>query len=374
MEAQGKAPPQENCLKTRKTPKKSFLFPQNPAKTAYNRMFFSKRHNFLARFLLIAGVAISSASVFASESISDPEELFSVEKSLSQELQSVHQDEVEIVLSEGVEYSSEERSSDFPELDSLLAETKSSKKEISGLGSKEAEAKSKEHFKNSGNDSHLSLASGPGTTSKEFPFFQNFGIDSCGSILLEFSSKPAGFPERGSLPVIGSIGLLSLDRAGLISGILLSNQYFGLGGSTPAENSCDSGWLVLGKNGLSCSDLPSGSIISTVGEGLNLVGSPHLKRLAGHPDVGLSGALGFYAGATETQEIRAKGWGPVSSKPSFPWGTGELRFCLPVLGGVPSSGQKSQGRSRSQYEGQVFRGVSISWQAVEEAASRSFLT
>ncbi|TGK59268.1 hypothetical protein EHQ27_01325 [Leptospira wolffii] len=111
-----------------------------------------------------------------------------------------------------------------------------------------------------------------------------------------------------------------------------------------------------------------------MGEGLNLVGSPHLKHFAGHPDLGLSGTLGLYAGATEMQEIRAKGWGSVSGRPSFSWGMGELRFSLPVLGGIPSSDQKSQGRSRSQYEGQVFRGVSISWQAVEEVASRSFLT
>lgn len=326
----------------------------------------------MARFLLIAGVAISSASVFASESISDPEELVSVEKSLSQELQSVHQDEVDIVLSEGVEYSSEERSSDFPELDSLLAETKSSRKEISSLESKEVEAKSKEHFKNSGNDSHLSLASGPGTTLKGFPFFQNFGLDSCASILLELSSKPAGFPERGSLPVSGSIGSLSSDRVGLISGILLSNQYFGLGDSAPVESSCNSAWLALGKDGLSCGDLSSGSIL-TAGEGLSLVESPHLKRLVGHLDLGRSGASDLHAGATEMQEIRAKGWGPVSGKPSFSSGMGELRFYLPVLGGVPSYCQKSHDLSHSQYEGQVFRGISISRQAVE-VASRSFLT
>ncbi|WP_244244937.1 hypothetical protein [Leptospira koniambonensis] len=83
------------------------------------------RHNFLAQFLLIASLALGSSSAFAEEA-SGPEfssrNMSEAEGSISEELKSIYQEEVDQVLAEGISYSEEERLSDFPDLDSLLAD------------------------------------------------------------------------------------------------------------------------------------------------------------------------------------------------------------------------------------------------------------
>ncbi|TGM13329.1 hypothetical protein EHQ81_10845 [Leptospira selangorensis] len=88
-------------------------------------MFFRMRHNFLAQFLLIAFLALGSSSAFAEE-VSDSEyssqNMSGAEESISEELKSIYQEEVDLVLAEGISYSEEERLSDFPDLDSLLAD------------------------------------------------------------------------------------------------------------------------------------------------------------------------------------------------------------------------------------------------------------
>lgn len=90
----------------------------------YTVMFFRMRHNFLAQFLLIASLALGSSSAFAEEG-SDIElssqNMSEAEEFISEELKSIYQEEVDQVLSEGISYSEEERLSDFPDLDSLLA-------------------------------------------------------------------------------------------------------------------------------------------------------------------------------------------------------------------------------------------------------------
>lgn len=83
------------------------------------------RHNFLAQFLLIAALALGSNSAFAeagSDSELSSQIIVEAEESISEELKSIYQEEVAQVLAEGISYSEEERLSDFPDLDSLLAD------------------------------------------------------------------------------------------------------------------------------------------------------------------------------------------------------------------------------------------------------------
>lgn len=91
----------------------------------YTVMFFRMRHNFLAQFLLIAALALGSSSAFAEEvsaSGLSSQNMSGAEESISEELKSIYQEEVDQVLAEGISYSEEERLSDFPDLDSLLAD------------------------------------------------------------------------------------------------------------------------------------------------------------------------------------------------------------------------------------------------------------
>ncbi|MGJ4748072.1 hypothetical protein ACQV5M_17065 [Leptospira sp. SA-E8] len=75
--------------------------------------------------MLIASLALGSTSAFAEEG-SDPELssqiIVEAEESISEELKSIYQEEVDQVLAEGISYSEEERLSDFPDLDSLLTD------------------------------------------------------------------------------------------------------------------------------------------------------------------------------------------------------------------------------------------------------------
>lgn len=83
------------------------------------------RHNFLAQFLLIAALALGSSSAFAEEGFGSElssQIIVEAEESISEELKSIYQEEVAQVLAEGISYSEEERLSDFPDLDSLLAD------------------------------------------------------------------------------------------------------------------------------------------------------------------------------------------------------------------------------------------------------------
>ncbi|MEI1279399.1 hypothetical protein V6Z05_13810 [Leptospira venezuelensis] len=83
------------------------------------------RHNILAQFLLIASLALGSSSAIAGEvSDLDPssQNMSEAEESISEELKSIYQEEVDQVLAEGISYSEEERLSDFPDLDSLLTD------------------------------------------------------------------------------------------------------------------------------------------------------------------------------------------------------------------------------------------------------------
>ncbi|WP_244243481.1 hypothetical protein [Leptospira andrefontaineae] len=78
----------------------------------------------MAQFLLIASLALGSSSAFAeegSDSGSSSQIIVEAEESISEELKSIYQEEVDQVLAEGISYSEEERLSDFPDLDSLLA-------------------------------------------------------------------------------------------------------------------------------------------------------------------------------------------------------------------------------------------------------------
>ncbi len=105
-------------------------------------MFFSKRHNFLARFLLISGLALATAPVFSESADGrdlETNSIFSAEKLLSEELKSIHQEEVDLVLAEGISYSEEERLSDFPDIDSVLL--KSGAKKIASSTSRPKEKK-----------------------------------------------------------------------------------------------------------------------------------------------------------------------------------------------------------------------------------------
>ncbi|WP_244283199.1 hypothetical protein [Leptospira neocaledonica] len=79
----------------------------------------------MAQFLLIASLALGSSSAFAegnSDSEFSSQMLVEAEDSISEELKSIYQEEVDQVLAEGISYSEEERLSDFPDLDSLLAD------------------------------------------------------------------------------------------------------------------------------------------------------------------------------------------------------------------------------------------------------------
>lgn len=79
----------------------------------------------MAQFLLIASLALGSSSAFAKESSSSEfssQMIVESEESISEELKSIYQEEVAQVLAEGISYSEEERLSDFPDLDSLLAD------------------------------------------------------------------------------------------------------------------------------------------------------------------------------------------------------------------------------------------------------------
>ncbi|WP_244280576.1 hypothetical protein [Leptospira saintgironsiae] len=75
--------------------------------------------------MLIASLALGSSSAFAEEG-SDIElssqNMSEAEEFISEELKSIYQEEVDQILSEGISYSEEERLSDFPDLDSLLAD------------------------------------------------------------------------------------------------------------------------------------------------------------------------------------------------------------------------------------------------------------
>ena len=79
----------------------------------------------MAQFLLIASLALGSSSAFAEEN-SSPEfssqMIVEAEEFISEELKSIYQEEVDQILAEGISYSEEERLSDFPDLDSLLAD------------------------------------------------------------------------------------------------------------------------------------------------------------------------------------------------------------------------------------------------------------
>ena len=79
----------------------------------------------MAQFLLIASLALGSSSAFAeegSDSGISSQIILEAEESISEELKSIYQEEVDQVLSEGISYSEEERLSDFPDLDSLIAD------------------------------------------------------------------------------------------------------------------------------------------------------------------------------------------------------------------------------------------------------------
>ncbi|WP_243396366.1 hypothetical protein [Leptospira hartskeerlii] len=79
----------------------------------------------MAQFLLIASLALGSSSAFAEEgpdSGLSSQNMSEAEESISEELKSIYQEEVDQVLAEGISYSEEERLSDFPDLDSLLAD------------------------------------------------------------------------------------------------------------------------------------------------------------------------------------------------------------------------------------------------------------
>ncbi|WP_243402023.1 hypothetical protein [Leptospira haakeii] len=79
----------------------------------------------MAQFLLIASLALGSSSVLAeegSDSALSSQIIVEAEESISEELKSIYQEEVDQVLAEGISYSEEERLSDFPDLDSLLAD------------------------------------------------------------------------------------------------------------------------------------------------------------------------------------------------------------------------------------------------------------
>lgn len=86
---------------------------------AYISMFFSKRHNFLARLLLTATLFAGGLPVFA-ESYSEEEIRKEAQGILSKESEAIHQEEVDQILLSGLAYSDEERLADFPDIDSLL--------------------------------------------------------------------------------------------------------------------------------------------------------------------------------------------------------------------------------------------------------------
>ncbi|WP_244288549.1 hypothetical protein [Leptospira dzoumogneensis] len=79
----------------------------------------------MAQFLLIVALALGSNSAFAEE-VSDmgpsSQNMSEAEESISEELKFIYQEEVDQILSEGISYSEEERLSDFPDLDFLLAD------------------------------------------------------------------------------------------------------------------------------------------------------------------------------------------------------------------------------------------------------------